>query len=105
MHTESLQRAVEERPLLPESWRRASTLSDWQLRLTPQRAEALLDAVVALVNEWPVEPDDDQEPRTASPAASDRPAEQTDQADGRQLFTVVLHTYPRPGRLTTDADR
>ena len=98
VHTESLQRAVEERPLLPDPWRRASTLSDWQLRLTPQRAEELLNALVAVVDGWQHDP---------SPGASD-PMDGTDEAAGTdpaELFTVVLHTYPRPGRLTPEVDR
>ena len=98
VHTESLQRAVEERPLLPDPWRRASTLSDWQLRLTPQRAEELLNALVAVVDGWQHDP---------SPDASD-PMDGTDEGertDPAELFTVVLHTYPRPGRLTSEVDR
>jgi DNA-binding transcriptional ArsR family regulator len=113
VHTESLQRAVEERPLLPDSWRRASTLSDWQLRLTPQRAEELLNALVAVVDGWQHDPSPDT---AGSPEGADG-ADAADGADGgdradranghdpAELFTVVLHTYPRPGRLTPDADR
>ena len=77
IHTEQLQRAVEERPDLPTAWRRASTLSDWGLRLTPQRAEQLMKAIVAVADGW--DEDDD------------------DTADAEH-FKVVLHTYPRPGR-------
>jgi DNA-binding transcriptional ArsR family regulator len=92
VHTEQLQRAVEERPLLPDAWRRASTLSDWQLRLTPRRAEELLTALVALVDGWQqVSGVGDAAGDGAGEAAGDDPAE---------LFSVVLHTYPRPGRLT-----
>src|SRR5690349_15426854 len=35
--TELLQRAMEERPVLPDEWRRASTFSDWVVKLTPAR--------------------------------------------------------------------
>ena len=79
VHTEQLQRSVEERPLLPPEWRRASTLSDWHRRLTPERAEQLLEALVEVIDSWP----DD--------------APETGEAD---QFVVVLQTYPRPGRVT-----
>src|SRR3712207_6364759 len=45
--TDLLQRAMEERPVLPEEWRRASTFSDWVIRLTPARAQALIQTVGA----------------------------------------------------------
>ena len=78
VHTEQLQRAVEERPDLPAAWRRASTLSDWGLRLTPQRAEQLMKAIVAVADGWDEDDDDTED---------------------AEHFKVVLHTYPRPGRL------
>ena len=77
IHTEQLQRALEERALIPDEWRRASTLSDWGLRVTPRRAAELLDALIQVVESWDEEPEDE--------SAAD--------------FVVVLHTYPRPGRL------
>lgn len=77
VHTEHLQRAVDERPLLPTAWRRASTLSDWGLTLTPARAEELMRAIVAVVDGWDEEPDDD--------------------AAGQ--FVVMLHAFPRPGSV------
>jgi len=100
VHTESLQRAVEERPLLPDPWRRASALSDWQLRLTPKRAEELLDALVAVVDGWRHDPAPDAE----APPDGAGPPESADVADRPELFTVVLHTYPRPGRLTAETE-
>jgi DNA-binding transcriptional ArsR family regulator len=78
LHTEQLQRAVEERALLPEEWRAASILSDWQLRLTAARAQELTDALDRLVSTW----DDD-------------PAD----GDGTQPFTVIVHAFPRPGHV------
>ena len=89
VHTEQLQRAVEERPLLPDAWRRATTLSDWQLRLTPRRAEELRGALVAVVDGWQDDPGDRDGDGTGEAAG-----------DPAELFSVVLHTYPRPGRLT-----
>ena len=80
VHTEQLQQAVEERPYLPNAWRRASTLSDWGLRVTPQRAEQLMKALVSVVDGW----DEDEE-----------------DTEGAEHYKVVLHAYPRPGRLGT----
>ncbi len=78
VHTERLQRSVEERPLLPLPWRRASTLSDWGLKVTPERATELMDALVEVVDGW---------------------EEDSAEAEDVEDFVVVLQTYPRPGRL------
>jgi DNA-binding transcriptional ArsR family regulator len=78
LHTEEVQRAVEERPLLPEEWRVASALSDWHLRLTPARARELTDTLDRLVSTWDEDTPDDEE---------------------TQPFTVILHAFPRPGHV------
>jgi DNA-binding transcriptional ArsR family regulator len=80
VHSENLQRAMEERPLLPEEWRAASTLSEWELRLTPQHAEQLKNAISELVMGWP----------------EDEPA------PGVELFAVTLHAFPYPGRVVPE---
>jgi DNA-binding transcriptional ArsR family regulator len=59
---ERLLRSLEERQLLPEPWREIGDLSDWTLRLTPQRAEALVDAVHALIEEYAEDDDPRAEP-------------------------------------------
>lgn len=82
VHTERLQRAIEERSTVPLPWRSASTLSDWNVRLTPQRAERLLKALVEVIEDVEEEPDD--------PAAGD--------------FTLHLATFPRPGTLAPADD-
>lgn len=51
VQAEQVQHAVEERDLLPARWRDVSTLADWEVRLTPDRAHALLDALERLVDE------------------------------------------------------
>jgi DNA-binding transcriptional ArsR family regulator len=51
-HAELLQRAVAQQRQLPEPWRAAGTFSDWVLRLTPDRAGRLRDAMVTLVQEF-----------------------------------------------------
>ncbi len=76
IHTEQLQRAVEERPLLPSEWRKAETFSDWMVRLTPKRAKALIDALAAIVED--VDEDD---------------------ADEAADFIVQICGFPQPGRL------
>jgi DNA-binding transcriptional ArsR family regulator len=82
VHTEQLQRAVEERSVLPVAWRRTTDLSDWCLRLTPARAERLLAAVHAVVEGWDeADPDEDAED-----------------------FLVCVQAFPRPGRVATGAE-
>jgi DNA-binding transcriptional ArsR family regulator len=83
VYTERLQRAIEERPLLPKPWVEASGMSDWELRLTPARARQLIDAIAAVVEGWDEDPEDSD-----------------DAAD----YTVQLTGYPRPGVLPEPAD-
>ena len=79
VHSEWVQRAVEERPVLPAAWREASTFSDWRLRLTPASAARLLETLDQLVSEHP---DDDD------PEALD--------------YVVVLDGFVRPGLIGGD---
>jgi DNA-binding transcriptional ArsR family regulator len=81
MYTEQLQRAVEERRLLPFPWQKASTFSDWQLRLTPQRARALTQKLMAVIHEFDEDPDDAHE---------------------AGAFVLQLSAFPRPGSVTGD---
>jgi DNA-binding transcriptional ArsR family regulator len=81
VHSERLQRAVEERPLLPEQWRRATTLSDWVRKMTPGQAAELKQAMFEVMERWPKE---------------------SDGADEEEDFVVVLQTYPLPGRVTVN---
>ena len=78
VHAEQTQRAVEERALLPDEWRAASMLSDWSLRLTPQRARALSEAVQELVTGWDEDADDEA---AAAP------------------YLLHVHGFPVPGSL------
>lgn len=77
VETELLQRAVEERGLLPDAWREASEFSDAVLRLTPRRARALVDALMATIHETT---EDDEDEETGE-------------------FMLQLHAFPLPGRL------
>jgi hypothetical protein len=74
--TETLQRAVEERPLLPEEWRAASEFSDYVIRLTPARARQLLETLSEVLQST----DDEAE-------------------DGATEFVVQLTAFPYPGRV------
>lgn len=78
VRTEQLQQAVEERPLLPAEWRAASTMSDWGLTLTPDRARALVRAVTELVEGW-------EEDGEATPGAAP--------------FMIAVTAHPRPGAV------
>lgn len=83
LYTETLMQYAAERRHLPEPWQRASTTSDWHLRLTPARAEQLTDALADLVEEW---------------------SEQEDSADtaGAADFVVNLNAFPRPGTVVLE---
>ena len=78
VHTEALQRSVEEAPTLPRAWRDASTTSDWNLRLTPERAARLRHTLDDLISGWD-EVDED--------------------AEGSADLVVQLHLFPRPGTV------
>jgi DNA-binding transcriptional ArsR family regulator len=75
--TEQLQRAIEELPLVPEPWADASTFSDWVIRLTPERAKALVHAMADVL----------------------RDAEDDADESGEQ-FVVQLTAFPLPGHVT-----
>jgi predicted ArsR family transcriptional regulator len=80
VYTEQLQRAIEERPLLPARWREATTFSDWQHRVTPERARELIDRFDEILTG--IEDDDD-------PAAA--------------TVTFNVNVFPRPGALGEDS--
>jgi predicted ArsR family transcriptional regulator len=85
MYTETLMQAVAERRFLPRPWQEASTTSDWHIRLTPTRAEELLDAIEAVISRfW-----DTEEPAGTEDAA---------------YFVVNLNAFPRPGTVVLDED-
>ena len=82
--TETLQRAIEERSVLPDDWRDASTYSDWVLRLTPQRARAFVELLEQTM-------DDAQ--------SGDQSGDGTE--EGAAEFVIQLHAFPRPGTVET----
>lgn len=74
MYGDRLRTAVAEMRFLPEEWRPVGTLSDWEISLTPSRAEALVQALVSIVEETEDDEDEDAAP-----------------------FVVNLNAFPRPG--------
>ena len=84
LYHERMLRSLEERQLLPEAWRGVGDMSDWTLRLTPERAEALAEAVHQLIDEYAEDDDDD-------PAAAP--------------FVLNFNAFVRPGALEVGEGR
>jgi len=80
MYSETLMQAVGERRYLPERWQRASTTSDWHLRLTAERAEQLVDRIAEVVEAWG----------------------EDESTEGTGDFVVNLNAFPRPGTVVTE---
>lgn len=83
MYTEALMQAVAEHRYLPLPWQEASTTSDWHLRLTPQHAGQLTEALAGLIDTW-----SEQEDAEGTEGAAD--------------FVVNLNAFPRPGTVVLD---
>jgi DNA-binding transcriptional ArsR family regulator len=81
LYTETLMQAVGERRYLPEAWQRATTTSDWHLRLSAARAEQLVDTLADLVEQW---------------------TEEEDGTEGVADFVVNLNAFPRPGTVVLE---
>ena len=74
-YADRMRAAVSEMQFLPEAWRSSGTLSDWEVRVTPAQAEALVRALVTAIEG--VEESDDAE---SAP------------------FVVNINAFPRPGQ-------
>jgi DNA-binding transcriptional ArsR family regulator len=83
LYHERMLRSLEERQLLPDPWRAVGDMSDWTLRLTAERAEALVEAVHTMIEEY----------------AEDDPAD-PDAAP----FVLNFNAFVRPGALEPDPD-
>ena len=83
MYTETLLQHADERRYLPAPWREASTTSDWHLRLTPERATQLTEALYRLVEQW----SEDEDPE-GTPDSGD--------------FVINLNAFPRPGTVVLE---
>lgn len=75
MYADRMRAAVSEMPFLPQEWRASGTLSDWEVRVTPTQAEALLQTLVAAI-------------------------EATEESDAAEAapFVVNLNAFVRPGQ-------
>ena len=76
IYGERLRTAVAELRFYPEEWQGVSTLSDWHFTLTPARANALVQALTAIVED--VEDSDEE---------------------GAAGFIVNLNAHLRPGEI------
>jgi DNA-binding transcriptional ArsR family regulator len=74
LYGEKLRMAVAEMAFVPPQWRTVGTLSDWEVRLTPAQAEALVQQLVRLVED----------------------TEDSD-ADDAAPFSVNINAFLRPG--------
>jgi predicted ArsR family transcriptional regulator len=76
--TQTLQRSVEELPLLPPEWSDATTYSDWVTRLTPAHAKELVEKIATLLSSQAEDDDEDA-----------------------VQYVVQLNGFPYPGRVGT----
>jgi DNA-binding transcriptional ArsR family regulator len=83
MYTETLMQHADERRYLPHSWQKASTTSDWHLRLTPERAEQLVDALMQVIDGW---------------------SEDDEGTAGSGRFVVNLNAFPLPGTVVSEGE-
>jgi DNA-binding transcriptional ArsR family regulator len=81
MYTETLMQYAGERRFLPAPGREASTISDWHVRLTPERADELIAALIKVIEDFRA---DDE----GTPGAGD--------------FVVNLNAFPRPGTVVLE---
>jgi DNA-binding transcriptional ArsR family regulator len=85
LYTETLMQYAAEHRFLPPAWQSASTTSDWHLRLTPERADQLVNELVEVIDRW----------------SGDEDAEDT---AGAARFVVNLNAFPRPGTVVLEGD-
>ncbi len=51
LYADRMRAAISEMQFLPEAWRSPGTLSDWEVRVTPAQADALLKTLVAAIED------------------------------------------------------
>lgn len=74
LYADRLRASVAELAFLPPAWRSVGTLSDWEIRLTPAQADALVQQLVRVIQETEASSDDEAAP-----------------------FAVNLNAFVRPG--------
>lgn len=84
----AMQQALQEFSELPVAWRKASTTSDFTIALTPEAAQKLTASIQKLL--WD--------------AMREGPAPGEPIPTGAELFTVMLHAFPFPGRVPHSAE-
>ena len=87
VYTQNLQAHIEERDTLSDEWRRASTLSDYYLRLSPAKARAVVQQLHALLHE-------------VHESTIDHDGDDGDADAGD--FIIQFSAYPLPQQLTVD---
>jgi DNA-binding transcriptional ArsR family regulator len=80
-HAQTLQAAMEERSVLPEEWRRASTVSDYHVRLSAAAARRLMGRLHEVIMVLQVE------------------ESEADESEDAADVVLQLHAFPRPGQL------
>ena len=63
--------------MLSQEWRQASEIGDWVIELTPQRARAVVDALIADIQD----------------------IEEEEGEQDAEAFVIQLHAFPLPGRI------
>ncbi|WP_439601981.1 ArsR/SmtB family transcription factor [Devosia sp.] len=85
-----MQRAQDEFVGLPPDWQATTQISDFTMAMTVEQANALKDKLLELL--WQ--------------AMREAPGPGADLQPGVELYTVMLHAFPYPGRLNTrEGDR
>lgn len=87
VHRETVQRAIEERPLLPEQWWRTTMMSDWAIRLGPADGIELLERLVALFAEF-----------------AGREVSSDDPTDDVATLIYQVQAFPVPGTVAGDPE-
>jgi DNA-binding transcriptional ArsR family regulator len=80
IYSESMVRAIDEMPSLPEEWRNVGTLSDFAFDLTPDQLKQLLDELLVVLDRYRTD-----EPRQAG----------AEPAEGRRRVSIQLQAFPR----------
>ena len=80
MYADRMRAAVSEMPFLPEAWRTVGTLSDWEMRVTPAQAGALVQRLAEVLESAPEADGDDAAPFVVNVNAFPRPGQQWEQA-------------------------
>lgn len=79
LYADWLRAAVAEMAFLPAEWRAVGTLSDWELRLTPAQADALVQQLARTIEDTPSSDEADAAPFRVNLNAFLRPGQQREE--------------------------